>query len=1144
MRLSTKGLVYAALCVALALPGWGQSYQGGLRGSVKDPGGAVVAVAKATITDEATNVARSTLTNDTGEYVFQSVNPATYTITIESPGFKRFERRGIIIATQTFLTLDIKLDVGEVTETINVTEEVPLMETANASTGQVIDAQKLTDLPNLGRNPFMLAKLAPNVVQAGDPRFNRMQDQSGSSAISIAGGPVRGNNYLLDGVPITDSTNRAVIIPTMEAVMEVKIQASTYDAEVGRTGGGMFNTFLKSGSNQVHGSLLGYLREKQFLANNFFNNRNGVARPDQPFRNFGGSLGGPVWIPRLYDGRNKSFWFVSQEAYRQKSGLSREFALPTALERAGDFSRSLDRAGAVQPVFDPLTSQLGANGAVSRQQFPGNIIPASRLNPIGLKLASYYPTAQRAPRFLGDANYLGSDVLVDRADQYTAKFDHELFSWWKANLSYLHYKSREPGGNLFNSVAGNNPSILFRKVDSTQTNHTLTPTPTMVLSIRYGFNRFPNATIFESEGFDVASLGFPTSLVSQLPSRRFPSIGMQTFSSFGSGSGSQSVFHSRNFLTSVAKFMGRHSLKAGFDYRILNIDFLTAAAAGSYSFNDTFTRRDPNRGNDGTGSDLASLLLGIPASGGVTLNTKFYQYVRYYGMYFHDDFRVNSKLTLNLGLRYEYETGLRDRNNALIVGFDPNVASPLGQGVKGGLLYAGLDGNNTECCGPPKNKWAPRLGVAYQWDPKTTIRGGYGLYWAPVSYGGFSSLGYSQTTDYIGSFDGGQTPAGSLSNPFPSGLTQPFGNKLGVGAGIGQAVTFMNPQAGSTSVHQFSFDLQRQMPGGVVMALGYVGSRTHNLILGSGTINLNQLRAEQLGLGSQLLQSVPNPYFGRGGSGVIGSANVQRVQLVRPFPQFSSVSQTFNNQNDAVYDSLVLKAQKRFSAGLSFLASWTWSRNLDASFGAGNYFSGSSASAQDSFNLAAEYGLSLTHTPHAVKGSVSYELPFGKNKPFLNQGALWNHLAGGWQMNAVYLFQTGFPLAVFQNQNFNSIFGNSLMRPNATGTSPVTTGNLTDRLDNYINASAFATAPQFTFGNLARTLNYRGPGTINWDLSLLKTFTFFERLKGQFRAEATNAFNTAQFNGPNTAFGNVNFGRITQQANFPRYVQLGVRVTF
>jgi hypothetical protein len=354
------------------------------------------------------------------------------------------------------------LNVGEVTQSINFTEEVPLMETANASTGQVIDSQKMTDLPNLGRNPFMFAKLAPNVVQAGDPRFNRMQDQSGSSAISIAGGPVRGNNNLLDGVPITDSTNRAVIIPTMEAVMEVKIMASTFDAEVGRTGGGMFNTFLKSGSNQLHGSLMGYLREKQYLANSFFNNRNGVPRPDQPFRNFGGSLSGPVWIPKLYDGRNKTFWFVSQEAYRQKSGISRELATPTALERTGNFSRSLDRSGRVYPIFDPLTSRLDpATGVVTRTPFSDSTIPASRINPIGARLASYFPLPTRSPSYLGDTAYLGNDVLVDRADQYTAKFDHELFSWWKANLSYLHYKSREPRRQPLQQRSRAEPFLAF-----------------------------------------------------------------------------------------------------------------------------------------------------------------------------------------------------------------------------------------------------------------------------------------------------------------------------------------------------------------------------------------------------------------------------------------------------------------------------------------------------------------------------------------------------------------------------------------------------------------------------------------------------------------------------------------------------------
>jgi len=310
MRLLTLALLSATLSFA-------QSFHGTLRGQILDPGGHAVPVAKVTLIDESTSVQRATVTTDQGEFTFASVTPSTYHLIAEAPGFKRTERRGITVSTQTAVTVDLKLEIGQVSEQVNVTEEVPPLETANASTGQVIDRQKLIDLPNLGRNPFMLSKLAENVVQVGNPKFNRMQDQSGSSQISIAGGPVRGNNYTLDGISITDSTNRAVIIPSVEAVQEVKVQANTYDAEMGRTGGGTFNTFLRSGTNQLHGSGFGYLRETPWLANNFFSNRAGTPRIEQPFRNYGGSIGGPIVLPKIYDGRNKTFFWITGEAYRQ-----------------------------------------------------------------------------------------------------------------------------------------------------------------------------------------------------------------------------------------------------------------------------------------------------------------------------------------------------------------------------------------------------------------------------------------------------------------------------------------------------------------------------------------------------------------------------------------------------------------------------------------------------------------------------------------------------------------------------------------------------------------------------------------------------------------------------------------------------------
>src|SRR5712692_1330683 len=340
-----------------------QSYFGGVRGGVSDAGAGAMADVKVTLIDEATNISRSALSNAQGEYVFSAVNPATYTMSAEAPGFKKFQNRGIVVGTQQFVTIDFKLEVGQVTESVQVTEEAPLMETSNASTGQVVDRQKLIDLPNLGRNPFMMARIAPNIVQAGDPRFNRMQDQSGSSQISIAGGPVRGNNYLLDGVPITASSNVAIIIPTIESVQEVKIQSNTYDAEMGSTGGGVFNTFLKSGSNDYHGSLFGYMRETDWQANTFFNNRGGIARPNQPFKNFGGSIGGPVSIPKLYNGKNRTFFWIGAEGYRQISPLTKDLAVPNAAERVGDFSQSVIRGGGQNTIYDPLTTRT-ENGVV------------------------------------------------------------------------------------------------------------------------------------------------------------------------------------------------------------------------------------------------------------------------------------------------------------------------------------------------------------------------------------------------------------------------------------------------------------------------------------------------------------------------------------------------------------------------------------------------------------------------------------------------------------------------------------------------------------------------------------------------------------------------------------------------------------
>ena len=1127
-----------------------QSYQGGLRGTISDPDEATIGDAKVTLINEATSVARSTLSNASGEYVFNAVDPAAYTVAVEAPGFKHFERKGVAVATQQFLTIDMKMEVGQVTESVNVTEEIPLIENATASNGQVLDRQKMVDLPNMGRNPFLLSKLATNVVAAGDPRFNRFQDQSGSSQISVAGGPVRGNNYLLDGVPITDFQNRAVIIPTIEAVQEMKLQSNTYDAEMGRTGGGVFNAYLKSGTNEAHGSMFGYTRQSGILANGFFLNRAGIARPDTPFYNYGGSFGGPVVLPKLYNGRNKTFFWLAAEGYRQKSSLSQDIAVPTLAERAGDFSQSFTKTGALQTIYDPLSGS-------ARQPFAGNKIPGSRLDPVGLSVASYFPAPQRAARFYGDKNFTGADILGDRADEVTAKADHEIRQWFRVNASYLHYRSREPSGNLLGTLPGSVSNLLFRKVDATQANAILTPSPTTVVSIRFGFNRFPNETREVSSGFNLASLGFPSAYASAVQAAAFPDLKFQNMQEMGGASTAQSVYYSRNFLASVSKFQGRHSLKAGFDYRVINVDFIDLTTApGTFSFDDGFTRRTPTQGGDGSGSDVASMLLGYPSGGGVQASTQLYTYVRYYGGYFHDDMRVSNRLTLNLGVRYEYETGIAERHNNYVVGFNPSAVNPLAAGVTGiqpmgALLFAGVNGAPTSCCNPSSKKFAPRVGFAYQWNSKTTLRGGYGTFYAPTRYTGDATFapGFTQTTPYVASNDGGYTPAASLSNPYPGGILKPVGASLGGLTGIGQNLNYLDQNRGSGLVHQFSADVQREVPGHIALQLGYVGSRSHHLQTSSvsnGLINVNQVPTAYLSLGSALLDKVSNPFYGHGGTGLVGAATVTRAQLLTPFPEFGSLNAA-TDFNHASYDSVALKAQKRMSQGLTFLASYTWSRSLDASFAGSNFLNPVSSSytyAQNYYDLAAEYGLSNVSTPSRFVLTASYELPFGKGKALMNRPGALNYLVGGWQANVISVYQTGFPLVIVQSTNFNSVIGAAMQRPNATGVSPSTVGSLTDRLDNYLNRAAFSQAPQFTFGNLSRTIPNRGPGQANWDVSLFKDMKFKERVSAQIRAEALNIFNTPQFRAPNTAFGSSSFGVITQQANFPRYIQVGFRLFF
>ena len=1129
-----------------------QTFNSGIRGTVTDAGGGALSGAAATLTDESTQQVRKAVTDSIGAYAFNELRPSAYTLHIEAPGFSPIDRTHIQLSPQDFMTLDVALTVGAEKQVVQVNSEAALVDPSTASVSTNLDQQQLEDLPILGRNPYMSVKVSGLFVNTGNPQFVRFADQNGTTQTSVAGGPVGSNLYEIDGVPITDTNNRPIAIPTIESIQDVKVQALTYDAQVGRTGGAVFNTLLRSGSNTFHGSVFGATRQTDWLANDFFAKQQGIPRPDSPYYNWGASLGGFVSIPHLYDGRNKTFFFIGSEGYIQTSPYTEQFAVPTALERAGDFSQSFNPDGTLDVIYDPTKTFTDAQGVTHRTPFPGNKI--TTLSTVGKNIASYYPLPQVATA-TGQINFTGTDNVRDHAQEVTVKLDQQIRPWWNVTGSYIFYEALQPLGNPLGTLPGSYSYTYHRQVDAIQLNSTWILNPTTVLTARYGNNRFPNLIAEVSNGFNPSALGFPTSLTSQLQANFFPTIFLRNFSQLGQDTSSLDNWKSQTLNATLTKTIGKHNLAVGTEYRRLRMNFIDVSdAPGTYTFSGVFTQDSPTAVNDDTGSDLADLLLGYPASGYVETTTPLKTYADYFALFAQDDFRVSRKLTLNLGLRFETETGLKEDNNQLAVGFDRTATAQLtgSTSVTGGILFAGVNGNPRDIGELSRRKFAPRIGASYALNSKTIVRGGYGILYGPIRYDPSAALapGYTQYTQYVASNDGDQTPANVLDNPFPNGVQKPAGNSAGLLTGIGSSVTTYDQGFKSPRIQQFSAGIERELPGHIALEAEYIGSRSINLAPGStGTTpaNYNQLNPSNFGLGVAALSApVNNPYYGNGGTGVIGSPTVSQSQLLRSFPQFSSVN-LLTSSSYADYNALLIKAERRAAKNLNIVSSFTWSRNRDASYATSNSIQSPATSApQNIYDLRAEYGYSVNNIPYRFSAGATYDLPVGKGQRFSTSNRIGDLVVGGWQLSVVPTFQAGFPVTIRQSSNPNSsVVGNAVQRPNLVPGVPLgTSGSLYKRLSGYINPAAFTNSAALTFGDAPRTLPLRGPAFENWDIALFKNVQVRDRVNVQFRAETFNTFNTPEFNGPNTSFGSSSFGQITSDANFPRYLQLGLRVSY
>ncbi len=1113
-----------------------------VRGIVKDPSGALMPNVQVTFTDESRNLSRTATTNAAGEYVFADIIPSTYTLSAEGAGFKKFERKGVIVETQARLTLDVDLEIGAVTQTVEVTGAVPLIQTATASQGHVLSQNSLADLPNIGRNVFVMARVSPNVIQLGSPWANRMQDQSNTSAVSVGGGPSNYNDYILDGMPTESMWGVTSIIPSIEAVAEMKINVDTYDAELGRTLGGVYYTSYKSGTNDIHGDIYGSIRRTDWDANYFFNNRYGVPLAAQPNDNWAGNIGGPLTIPHLYKGANRTFWFLAYEGYNNSFGATGEYYVPTALEKQGDFSQTKALvSGNLQPlvIYNPLTTVATPTG-YSRTPFANNKIPTA-INSVAANIMPYFPTSLfKQPSYYGDLDILGSNSATSPGRYYMGKLDEQFTNWWRSTISYTHEWTYEPEQCYFCGVASPNQYALKRDEDITSINSMITISPTTVLAARYGFSRWPNyLEDYRGTGFNPANLGFPQSLVSQMQGFKFPDL-YYTQTGYSMDEAYNQFWDFPQYAASamVSHSAGKHSLKFGFDFRKMVVHGDTFNdEAGTYSFNGIFTQSSPENALPGTGADIADLFLGYPSSGDITKSINLQDEEHYYAFFGQDDIRVNSKLTLNLGLRWEREYSFNEIQNRIYTGFDKNAVNPLAAYVtgitpKGVIQWAGQNGNPTHIFNPNMNKLGPRIGVAYQINPKTVIRAGFGIFWG-ADYNGttIAPAGFFATTPYIASTDGFATPAGTLSNPFPNGILEPVGLAAGQLSGIGQSLSIPDPQAKSPRVAQYSADLQRELPGGIAMEVGYVGLHGSQLPWSN---NQNYMDPSYFAQGDTYLSaSVPNPFYGTpGAQGVLASATVPRHQLLLPYITYGNVQFLDRSLGSSHYDSLIIVGRKRMGQGLTFINSITWDRAYD--FGGG--------SPQNPANIQSERSLSTFGAPVLWGLGLQYELPVGRGKPLLNNNRIADYTLGGWQLNVVGTVRSGLPLNVGQIQNFNGPFGYESQRPNATGVAPqLGSGSPEARLNGAVNPAAFTQAPEFTFGNSTRNIPMRGFGVSQWDLSLFKTVTIKERFKAQFRAEAINAFNTPDFNDPNMTVGSPSFGQVGGERSSPRQMQLDLR---
>jgi hypothetical protein len=1134
-----RTLILTLLFCCFAISGWTQIFTANVTGTVSDPSGSAIVNAQVRLVNSATGEERTAVTDEAGRYTISQVPPGKYELTVTATGFNRLVTSGIELTNNQSAQYDAHMNVGETSQSIDVTASVVVVDTQTANKSITFSTKDMVELPQLLRSPllFVHATAGVNAVRQGMQPY--MTDQN-TNRFALNGGRDESAAVLVDGVPIAaPGWGGAIAVPSQDAVTETQVVRQAYDTQYGKTDGGAVTVVTKGGSNEFHGSLFEFLRNDHMDANSWSNNKFGTGKTTFQRNQFGVNVGGPILKSK------KLFFFSAFEGLSQ--GVPQNFTgtVPTAAMKQGDFSQVTNPDGTPDIIYDPTSTTLQANGTYTRTAFPGNKIPANQFDPVGKNVVNLYPDPNQS-QTLSNAGYFS------KAGKYTSNYYKidERVDWVKTEKYSLWGRLTQAWqtdsipiymGNGADSSTGETDTRYLITVGNT-----FVPSPSWVVNVLAGFGRWLEDDTTSSSGY-AGSIGLPPSLVSQFQTDTLPQFNFSNYSQIAYSEHNKTTRESGTFQVNATKEMHAHSLKFGGLFELTHLGTNDAYSA-NFGFDSGMTSGPiAQTSSNSSGNDIASLLLGTGNGGNSPYNAQLYLSQRHWAFYFNDTWKITPRLTFTYGLRYEYQAPRTERYNRLVY-FDFNATNPLSQpaglDLKGGLVYG-----NSQMWNPDYKNFAPRGSLAYRVSDKLVFRAGYGIFFQPtVAVGNGATDGFSTNTNWIASQGGnGLVPQNLLSNPFPNGLNLPEGGAAGMLTEVGQTVNADSLLHPTGYVQTYSADFQYQTGVNGLLELGYSGVQGRKLLLGSSQMNLNQLPSQYLSMGSALDTLVPNPFYGviTDPTSVLSSQMIPQWRLLVPYPQYNGVMLSPDTPgSSSSFNALIVKYQQRFKGGFNILATYQFSKAIDnvsetQVWEIRNY-------TRDINNLAAERSISGHNVPRDFRMTALWELPFGRGKAHgANMNRALDAVVGGWRVSTIVRLADGLPLQ-FTSTNSNGVYGYVVQRPNITSLSDL--GNVPggQSPDHWFNTAAVQIPAPFTIGTAPRYPGNIRTGALDCtDMLLSKQWLFREHWRVQFRAEAYNFTNTPQYGGANTSAQSSALGTITGTTNVgPRNVQLGLRIDF